>query len=647
MVFYKALSKIKKIWVTSCCLCCIVLVKSQTIESINAVFPNQDAVFLYYNQTLKLSIKDGEVVAESKHEREIMILTEKNATAFSRSKVFHSSYGSLKNLEAYTKIPNGNKFKIEKIGEQKTTSSTSDNVFYDDVKETSFDYPGLVPNAIQHLEYSLYHKDAHLISPFHLPSYLPVMNATYTVIVPNDIAIKYLVKNDAAGLFKFSEEKKKKETIYTWQLTNYREYDAYGNAPDNEYYAPHVIIYVASFQNNNTTQNYLSSVDDLFKWNVAFTKNLNNTKDATLQKIVDSLIKDKKTETDKAKNIYKWVQQNIKYVAFEDGVEGFKPRQAADICTKRYGDCKDMSSIITQMLRLANIKAYYTWIGTRNLPYKYSEIPLPIVDNHMISVAIIDNKWIFLDGTDPHALFDMPPSSIQTKEALVAISDTEYKILTVPTTPANQSFIIDTTSIYITNNGIKGTEKVNYFGYHGESIYNALLYRDDKETKDFVKSKMGKASNKFILGNYTINPFAPQQNAINISADFEIPGYGKKLGNEYYINLNLEKLFENSLIDTLKRKVAVENEFKYIIKQYHILQVPEGYKISYQPKDFFFDNELLSIKIIYTQKDDKIIAYQEFENKQLLISPLQFIEWNKAAKAVTLPYKEQVVLEKN
>ena len=125
----------------------------------------------------------------------------------------------------------------------------------------------------------------------------------------------------------------------------------------------------------------------------------------------------------KARNIYKWVQQNIKYVAFENGMEGFIPREANLVCSRRYGDCKDMASIMTAMLQHAGVTAYFVWIGTRSLPYEYSQVPLPIADNHMISAIKLDTSFIFLDGTDSHCVFGTPPEHIQGKDALIAITE--------------------------------------------------------------------------------------------------------------------------------------------------------------------------------------------------------------------------------
>ena len=621
-------------------------VNAQSGDEVRKIYPQQDVVLLNYNSRLTIRMQDGIPVAESKFESDRMFLNGKNTSLYSKYKIYHSSYNELKDLEAYTMIPEGSKFRKIKAGDMKTSSSPSRSVFYDDVKETTFDFAGLEENAIEHVSYSQFHKDAHLLTPFYFGSYLPLVNTSYTVTFPNDIQLKYIIRNDEKNIIHFTEEKKRKETVYTWSANNIQTVEDYGDAPSGQYFEPHVIVYISSYQDKNGTQPFLNTLEDLYRWNSSFTKELNVTTDASLKKIVDSLTVGLTTERAKARSVYKWVQQNIRYVAFENGEEGFRPRQAGEVCNKRYGDCKDMCSIITQMLRLAGIKGYYTWIGTRSLPYDYSDVPLPIVDNHMISTALIDGEWIFLDGTDPNAVFGTPPDHIQGKEALIAINEKEYKVIRVPVADPSANLILDSTFIKITDNGIKGFETVYYYGYAGNQVYNSLLYRDPTETKVFVKSKMGKASNKFILGEYNINRVNQSENIININAAYEIPDYGKKIGNELYINLNLEKLLEGQLIDTSKRKVAREIDYKYVIKQCHILEIPAGYKSTYLPKNFNFDNDLFGLKITYELKGNSIIAYQEVINKSIMVNPSQFNELNRAVRAVMPQYKEAVVLEK-
>jgi hypothetical protein len=57
-------------------------------------------------------------------------------------------------------------------------------VFYDDMKECVFDFPSMIKGAIGTVSHTEFHKDAHLLSPFYFTSYMPVVNAKFTVTFP-------------------------------------------------------------------------------------------------------------------------------------------------------------------------------------------------------------------------------------------------------------------------------------------------------------------------------------------------------------------------------------------------------------------------------------------------------------------------------
>jgi Transglutaminase-like superfamily len=339
------------------------------------------------------------------------------------------------------------------------------------------------------------------------------------------------------------------------------------------------------------------------------------------------------------------VQNHVKYVAFEAGLEGFVPRQAADVCNKRYGDCKDMASILTAMLKMSGLDACFTWIGTRSIPYTYTEVPLPITDNHMISAVKIDQNWIFLDATDPNCIFGLPTTGIQDKEALISINPEKYELVKVPVMPAGTSSITDSTFLTISNNTLLGKCSVNYTGYFGSDLYNNLLYNKGDDERVYVRKRMAKGSNKFIMQDYRIALSDTINRVANIASHFEIPDYAKSIADEIYLNLNLEKLFGTTLIDTAKRKIAIENDFLYTIKQVHVLKIPFGYVLNYLPKNIVVDNELVYFSIDYKQGNGEISATQKLVMKKLYIQPGDFATWNKAITIVSPAYKEQVVLK--
>jgi hypothetical protein len=622
-------------------------VSAQTVEDVLQKFPGENAVILNYNRDTKIFLKDGEPVAETKEETEILVLDDKANGVYNKYKVFHGSFDELKDLEAYTKVPDGNKYRKIKVVDIKTQSSPVSGVFYDDAKESVFDFPSMIKGAIANVSYTEFHKDAHLLSPFYFTSYIPVINARFTVSCASDIQLKYILRNDDEHKIQVKEDKKGRQTIYEFTSNDQKSKGHFGDGPPRSHYEPHVIVHIASYKNDQGQQvNFLGSVEDLYKWNSSFVKQVNTNPSPIIRLLADSLTKGIQTEKDKAWAIYRWVQEHIKYVAFENGLEGFIPRQAADVCTKRYGDCKDMASLLTALLKEAGLKAYFTWIGTRDIPYMYSDVPLPLTDNHMICTVNINGDWIFLDGTDPNCIYGAPSKAIQGKQALVGISDKEYKLLEVPVLPADKNYVVDSTFIAISDNGIKGTSSIYYNGYFGVDAYNRLQYQDNSDMKDYVKAQVTKGSNKFILDDYSINKISSTDKVMNFTASFQLPDYGKKIADEYYINLNLDKSFITSPIDTAKRKVAVDHDFKFRTKNYTVLDVPQGFEVSYVPENFNYKNDLFAVNINYSVKGNKIIAAQEFTSDCMMLNPKDFSKWNETVKEVASQYKKQLVLKK-
>ena len=622
---------------------------AQSFDEIAAKYPNNYAVIQNYTKSIDISLNNGQPFAQSKTSEEMLVLDDKANGIYNKQYVYSSSYNQLLNLEAYTKVPDGKKYMKVKVTDIKTENASSDNsIFYDDTKQSSFNLPSLVKGAEGYIDYTEAHKDVHLLSPFYCVSYMPIVHEKFSVSFPAEMQLKYTIKNDPDNVIHVEEDNKGSRHTYTFTANDIKPSDNFSNAPSYAYYEPHIIIQLLSYKNESgEIVGFLGNLNDLYKWNYNFINQLNNTKEEALKYLADSLTANTNTQREKAEKIYQWVQSNIKYVAFEDGLGGFIPRRAVDVYNRRFGDCKDMASILTALLQLSGLKAYFTWIGTRDIPYDYTDVALPICDNHMIAALNLDSEWIFLDATDPNCIFGLPSYAIQGKQALVGISKDDYKIIRVPEVNVEKNSLIDSTYITLTDNGIKGHCSVYYNGYWGTDVYDHLMFSDDKKTRDYVKYRMGKASNKFIMDDYSINKLNNNEKAINIQAGFEVPDYGKKISDELFINLNLEKLFTNEIIDTAKRKIAVENDYKYIIKQYTILEVPQSYSVSYIPKDYSLNNELFGFSIKYSQQGNKIIALQEIHNNYLLLQPKDFPVWNNSLRQLQNQYKEEVVLEKN
>jgi len=617
--------------------------EAQSPDELRARYPGEQAVVLDYSMNYTISIKDGLPQVLSDETQQILYLSSASGAYLSRFGFTHSSFHELQQYEAYTRTLSDKKIKVTDF---KTTDSKSEGVFYDDVKQTTFDFPAIGAGSVGTLHVTELHKDAHLLSPFFFYRGIPVVRGTLSISCPREMSIKYKLMGIDTGRIAFRKESRHGTITYTFTAKDCPAEKSYPDAPDNNWYSPHVVFYIEKYQDEKgNTVPWLGSPDDLYKLDRSYLSSINKETGAALHRIVDSLTNGARTQEEKARRIYSWVQQNIKYVAFEQGMEGFIPRDANLVCSRRFGDCKDMSSILTVMLNTAGVPAYYTWIGTRNLPYTYMETPLPLVDNHMICTILLNGNYIFLDGTDPSCIFGMPSQGIQDKQALVAINDSTYKILTVPIPDKEKSQLTDSTFLELTPGGLKGNIVLNMTGYYSMHMHAMLSHTQEKDKEEYLKGRFDRGSNKFRLDTFLVGDLSDKSH-IRLKAQFTLQDYAKHIGDDWYLNMNLFKFYEHEEIDYPKRTMPVEFNFHYKKKYVVVLKIPPGYQVSYLPKSKSYHNDVWGFDCTYTQTGDNLVFTQEFGNDHLLLWADKFPAWNKVLENLFPLYKETVGLSK-
>lgn len=99
---------------------------------------------------------------------------------------------------------------------------------------------------------------------------------------------------------------------------------------------PHLVPVITGYTLNNKEIDLSGDVTHLYSWYQSLVKNINKeAPDPEMVKVVDSLTAGKSTEFEKVKAIYYWVQENVKYIAFEYALGGFVPRDANLVFKKK------------------------------------------------------------------------------------------------------------------------------------------------------------------------------------------------------------------------------------------------------------------------------------------------------------------------
>lgn len=609
-------------------------------------YVDQPAVIIDRSQTLNLVVSGDSIKAYADVKEEMLHLKDQ-ADAFSDRKVYGSHFNRISNLKAKTLVWDRGRYKEMAVSNFNRASDPSDGVFFDDSYYYSFNFPALAAQNRTQLEYREEIKDVRFISGYVFSSYLPQVKTTFTINVPKGVEIGFRVFNDPDGLLQFSKVEKAGQSIFQWSAENLPALKFEANGPEARYYAPHVVCFIKSYQTRKgKSVRLLSNLDDLYSWYYSFIKDLHKSPSPELETVVEKIKSASSSELEIVKNTFYWVQDHIKYIAFEQGMRGFVPHSASYVCEKRYGDCKDMASIIVGMLQVAGIKSFCTWIGSRDLPYRYTEIPSPMVDNHMIATYISpDGQYYFLDATSNYTPFGYPSSMIQGKEALIAIDSQRYEIREVPVIEPGKSLIIDSVIIKIDNNQLIGTGESKLTGY--QKIFSA--YELDRSGQEDIKNSLVKilykGSNKFYLDQYEVKNLHDRDNATRIKYDFRIADYFQKTGDEIFINLNLEKSLYNDLINTSTRKTPLEAKIQNTSVEIVELTIPTGYEVDYLPENIRYEGKHLSFEMTYTHKPGTVILNRRLELKYIYLTTPEFDTWNDSVKKLSAAYKESVILK--
>lgn len=614
----------------------------ESFEEFKKQFPDFNEVVLLDYQGYDISIENKKIKIIQNTSFESLILSE-NGIHNNKESFTYSELVKLINYEAYSVVNVKGKEKKIKVTQTSEKNSSSSSVFYDDIKERQLIFPNLETGSKK-----VYHYKREFIDPFLLHKYMfiggfPIKNATFEVKTDKNINIGFKIFNDPKNTIEFKKKEEKGKFIYTWTLRDVKAYKFESNSPGILYSAPHIDIYIKDYTINNVKTEVLNDIDLLHKYYQGFVNNLNKNECVDLKKVTDDITKDKTSDEEKIKSIFYWVKDNIKYIAFENGYEGFIPREASLVFERKFGDCKDMANIIVTMAQYANIKdVNLCWIGTREIPYSYSELATPAVDNHMIASYKKGEEYIFLDATDRETRFGLPSSFIQGKEALVS-NNKDYKIVKVPIVSAITNRVNDIVKIKIQNDKLIGNGRMEFHGFNRSMTLMQIGDASGKTRFEMIKSLVLKGNNKFNLNSYTEENIVGRDLPYNINYDFELDNYLIKVDKEVYLNPFLHKIFEKNPIQK-DRTSGYDFEIISLFNSQYEYEIPSNYNLKYIPKDFTLENELLKVGTTYSKENNKITVKYTFEVKKLVIEPNDFQLWDESIKKMKSNYSETLIL---
>ena len=259
--------------------------------------------------------------------------------------------------------------------------------------------------------------------------------------------------------------------------------------------------------------------------------------------------KDAKTENEKIKIIYQYLQKNFRYVSIQLGIGGYKPFPASFTDQKKYGDCKGLSFYMHAILSSLGIKSYVALINA-----EYNREPVdPAFPcnqfNHMILCVPNAKDTTWLECTSRTNDFGVLGSFTENRNALLITAE-GGELVKTPVSRASDNIFNSKTTVELDEDGSgKATLAIDLKGEYKQDF---LYYTDEKkdEQKDFLVNNIGlKQPDEFLLTSKDVE--GKYIGLVEVVIE-KIPEFSA--GSKVFLNKHLYKFIKGGLPVTEKRR---------------------------------------------------------------------------------------------
>ena len=503
-------------------------------------------------------------------------------------------------------------------------SVTDDNIFFDDSRMQLYSFRFLERGKMAKLTWENEYNDGKYLTRNFFHEYFPVAEKIIEFEVPSWLEIAFIEKNFGKYKIEKSQRSSGKNLIYTFKIKDAvaikNEYRDLGMA----YSEPHILIQLKSFENDGQRIRLFQNTADLYTWYNQLYKLAGND-DNPLKPQVTSLIAGKKTDEEKIKAIYYWVQDNIRYIAYEDGFSGYIPTKAQDVFTEKYGDCKGMANLLTEMLKIAGYDAHFTWIGTRHIPYDHS-VPAMCVDNHAITTLYFKGKEYFLDGTEKYAPFGENAFRIQGKSALIEKGEA-FDEKTVPLGNAAENKMKTTASLVLSDGSLKGHVKILLTGNERKDFHNAYQDMPKHAQQDFLKEMLEFNNSNLTATHIKSSDLTNREIPVEVEGDIDFTNNISVIGNNDYVSIDFfPKTLRNYMPDE-KRTRGYDFESIFSFEDEIELTLPAGKKCIDLPPKLVIDNPRYAFAGSYELAGNKVKLKKILTIKDNVIAGTELSTW--------------------
>ena len=354
------------------------------------------------------------------------------------------------------------------------------------------------------------------------------------------------------------------------------------------------------------------------------------------------------------------IQKNIRYFVVERGIGGFQANHAADIFRNRYGDCKDKTTLLIAMLRVAGIDAYYVPVDDKrgivdpDDPSLYGnhmitaiEIPADVKDPRLLAVvkARDGKRYLIFDPTNERTPVGNLPSYEQGSYGTLAAGPAS-QIVALPVLPPDANGTTRKGSFTLTADGtLKGLVDTNHSGPEGAELRILLKDSDEKERRESLETEISHDVPGVVLDSFQFVQPQELDRPLEVHYKLTASQYAHQAGPLLLVR---PRVVGSDAVpfDGKPRTVPIDLSATGRWRDSFDITLPAGYVVDETPDPVNLDLDFASYHSNITAKGDQLHYERELVVRQVQLPAARADDFRKLEGAILMDEKGTAVLKK-
>jgi transglutaminase-like putative cysteine protease len=571
-------------------------IPSELLKNANAVIRSSDVSILIESSS------DMRVT-----EKRIVTVLNKKGNNHVDAEVYYDENIKIKELQVLIFDASGNQINKIKEKDFKDVSAVDGGTLYSDSRVKYLEYtPISYPYTVEFTTEITNKNTAFIPSFMPLNSYfISVQNSSYIIKYPFDFTIRSKKKN----LESIDLNIEKNEGVMSYELKNIGALKPEQYSPPLRELLPVILFASNEFQYEGVNAK-VNDWNSMGKW---FNDNLlsgrSRVNEETKNKVLE-LVKGVDDPIERAKLIYKYVQDNTRYISVQVGIGGMQPISAKAVDDVKYGDCKGLTNYTKSLLEIVGVKSYYTRLyasSSQQISVDKDFVSFGGQTNHVILNIPNNEENIWLECTSQKLPFGFIGDFTDDRDVLV-ITPEGGKIEHTKKYSVEENLQVIKGNCQVANNGgISARVNIKSKGIQYDNKY--WLETQTERDLDTHYKEQWPYINSVKVNNMNLEN---DKNRIEFIEDvsFQAANYAKKVGNRLLFAINV--LNRNKHVPDRYR----DREFPLKVNRGFTdvdeieISLPQDYKVEALPKNTTIENKFGSYNTEIIVKDESTLIYK-------------------------------------